>query len=146
MEHGCFKLSATQSQKKATSHCSLKSSRPIIILLISLVPAPISYSLASRRRRPVGYSFTYPLPPKHWIACKIEYLLPNHTFDNYIIAESLYCTWNSMMVGYVLDKSGTTVLKFISPAKAFKKYSLGQWQDTAICGAVHSRAGCSLHL
>jgi hypothetical protein len=35
---------------------------------ISLVPAPISYSLASRSNRPVGYSFTYPLPPKHWIA------------------------------------------------------------------------------
>jgi hypothetical protein len=55
------------------SYCSLKSSRPIIILLISLVPAPISYSLASRSRRPVAYSFTYPLPPKHCIACNIEY-------------------------------------------------------------------------
>lgn len=51
-----------------------------------------------------------------------------------------------MIVGYVLDESGTRVLKFISPAKAFKKYGLGQWQDTAICGAVHSRASCSLHL
>ena len=33
---------------------SANSSRPISIRLISLVPAPISYSLASRSRRPVG--------------------------------------------------------------------------------------------
>lgn len=52
------------------SHYSLKSERPIIIRLTSLVPAPISYNLASRRRRPVAYSFTYPLPPRHWIACR----------------------------------------------------------------------------
>ena len=32
------------------------SSRPISIRRISEVPAPISYSLASRHRRPVGYS------------------------------------------------------------------------------------------
>ncbi|MEA2881194.1 MAG: hypothetical protein QOH32_413 [Bradyrhizobium sp.] len=30
------------------------SSRPISMRRISLVPAPISYSLASRKRRPVG--------------------------------------------------------------------------------------------
>ena len=35
---------------------SLNNSRPISILLISDVPAPISYSLASRSKRPVGYS------------------------------------------------------------------------------------------
>src|ERR1700674_4137036 len=35
---------------------SLNSSRPISIRLISEVPAPISYSLASRHRRPVAYS------------------------------------------------------------------------------------------
>ena len=35
---------------------SLNSSRPISIRLISDVPAPISYSLASRHRRPVAYS------------------------------------------------------------------------------------------
>ena len=35
---------------------SLKSSRPISIRRISLVPAPISYSLASRSRRPAGNS------------------------------------------------------------------------------------------
>mmetsp|Transcript_7694 Transcript_7694/g.17540 ORF Transcript_7694/g.17540 Transcript_7694/m.17540 type:complete len:266 (-) Transcript_7694:569-1366(-) len=45
---------------------------------ISCVPAPISYSLASRRSRPVGYSFTYPLPPRsctassaHCVACSL---------------------------------------------------------------------------
>lgn len=32
------------------------SSRPISILLISLVPAPIAYNFASRRMRPAGYS------------------------------------------------------------------------------------------
>src|SRR5690606_33082053 len=35
---------------------SANSSRPISMRRISLVPAPISYSLASRHRRPVGYS------------------------------------------------------------------------------------------
>ncbi|KAG1185073.1 hypothetical protein G6F35_014954 [Rhizopus arrhizus] len=35
---------------------SLNSSRPISMRRISLVPAPISYSLASRHRRPTGYS------------------------------------------------------------------------------------------
>lgn len=53
-------------------HYSLKSSRPMIILLISLVPAPISNNLASRTRRPVGYSLTYPFPPRHWMACIIQ--------------------------------------------------------------------------
>ena len=33
---------------------SLNNSRPISMRRISLVPAPISYSLASRSRRPVG--------------------------------------------------------------------------------------------
>jgi hypothetical protein len=42
---------------------SLNSSRPISIRLISEVPAPISYSFASRHRRPVAYSLMYPLPP-----------------------------------------------------------------------------------
>jgi hypothetical protein len=40
-------------------HChavSANNSRPISIRRISPVPAPISYSLASRHRRPVGYS------------------------------------------------------------------------------------------
>src|SRR6187431_1277770 len=36
---------------------SAYSSRPISMRRISLVPAPISYSLASRHRRPTGYSF-----------------------------------------------------------------------------------------
>src|SRR5947207_755023 len=35
---------------------SLNSSRPISIRRISDVPAPISYSLASRQSRPTGYS------------------------------------------------------------------------------------------
>ena len=35
---------------------SAYSSRPISMRRISLVPAPISYSLASRQRRPTGYS------------------------------------------------------------------------------------------
>lgn len=48
----------------------LKSSLPMIILLISLVPAPISNSFASRSSRPVGYSLTYPFPPRHWMACR----------------------------------------------------------------------------
>src|SRR5258705_9324692 len=43
---------------------SAKSSRPISIRLISLVPAPISYSFASRHSLPKGYSLMYPLPPK----------------------------------------------------------------------------------
>ena len=39
------------------SYCvCANNSRPISILRISLVPAPISYSLASRHRRPAGYS------------------------------------------------------------------------------------------
>ncbi len=33
------------------------SSRPISMRRISLVPAPISYSFASRQSRPTGYSF-----------------------------------------------------------------------------------------
>ena len=37
-------------------HVSANSSRPISMRRISLVPAPISYSLASRHRRPSGYS------------------------------------------------------------------------------------------
>ena len=36
--------------------CSLKSSLPISMRLISEVPAPISYSFASLSNRPVGYS------------------------------------------------------------------------------------------
>lgn len=70
-EHYFYRHLQKESQRGSASHCSLKSSRPIIILLISLVPAPISQSLASLRRRPVGYSFTQPFPPKHCIACKI---------------------------------------------------------------------------
>ena len=35
---------------------ALSSSRPISMRRISFVPAPISYSLASRRMRPAGYS------------------------------------------------------------------------------------------
>ena len=35
---------------------SANNSRPISMRRISLVPAPISYSFASRRKRPVGYS------------------------------------------------------------------------------------------
>ena len=42
---------------------SLLNARPMTIRLISLVPAPISYSFASRRRRPTGISFVYPVPP-----------------------------------------------------------------------------------
>ncbi len=45
------------SLSHGSSHfVSLKSSRPISMRRISLVPAPISYSLASRHSRPVGYS------------------------------------------------------------------------------------------
>ncbi len=35
---------------------SPNNSRPISILRISFVPAPMSYNLASRNNRPVGYS------------------------------------------------------------------------------------------
>ena len=42
------------------------SSRPISIRRISLVPAPISISLASRKMRETGLSFMKPVPP---IAC-----------------------------------------------------------------------------
>ena len=38
-------------------------SRPTSIRLISLVPAPISISLASRKIRPTGLSDRYPAPP-----------------------------------------------------------------------------------
>lgn len=41
----------------------LLNALPSTILLTSLVPAPISYSLASLRNLPVGYSFMYPFPP-----------------------------------------------------------------------------------
>src|SRR5690625_2789288 len=44
------------------------SSRPISMRRISLVPAPMSYSLASRKRRPVGYSLIWPVPPRACIA------------------------------------------------------------------------------
>jgi len=36
--------------------------------LTSLVPPPISNSLASRKSLPTGYSLIYPLPPKSWMA------------------------------------------------------------------------------
>lgn len=62
-------LSSSPPGTVFSHHSSLKSARPMIILRISLVPAPISNSLASLRRRPVGYSLTYPLPPRHCIAC-----------------------------------------------------------------------------
>ena len=52
----------------------LFNSRPISHLLISFVPAPISYNLASLKNLPVGYSFMYPLPPKHYIASKATYV------------------------------------------------------------------------
>ena len=42
---------------------SLLNTLPITILLISLVPAPISYSFASLSNLPAGISFTYPFPP-----------------------------------------------------------------------------------
>ena len=48
-EEGC------QSCRRPAPH-SLTSSRPMRKRRISLVPAPISYSLASRSSRPVGYS------------------------------------------------------------------------------------------
>lgn len=75
----------------------------MIILLISLVPAPISYSLASRRRRPVAYSFTYPLPPKHCMACKVQNdinaISPNMYMFFRISTISITCrsaVWNSL--------------------------------------------------
>lgn len=43
---------ATQAAPAAAA--ALTSSRPISIRRISLVPAPISYSFASRSNRPVG--------------------------------------------------------------------------------------------
>ena len=56
-------------QRRRHGHfVSLNSSRPISIRRISDVPAPISYSFASRHSRPVGYSLMYPLPPSAWIA------------------------------------------------------------------------------
>ena len=42
------------------------SSRPISMRRISLVPAPISISFASRKMRATGVSFMKPMPP---IAC-----------------------------------------------------------------------------
>src|SRR6185312_1503672 len=52
----------------STYAVSLNSSRPISMRRISDVPAPISYSFASRHRRPVGNSLMYPLAPRHCIA------------------------------------------------------------------------------
>jgi hypothetical protein len=52
-----FENSVTTTLENATRlhHAVLSnSSRPISMRRISLVPAPISYSLASRSRRPVG--------------------------------------------------------------------------------------------
>lgn len=43
---------------------------PINHLLISLVPAPISYNLASLIILATGYSLIYPFPPKAYIASK----------------------------------------------------------------------------
>ena len=56
-------LSSGSDQAPCQGLLSLKSSRPMSMRRISEVPAPISYSFASRSNRPVGYSFTYPLPP-----------------------------------------------------------------------------------
>lgn len=76
----CYHLLQCRKKRLATYlYGSLKSSRPITILLISLVPAPISYSFASLRKRPVAYSFMYPFPPRHCIACNIKPNLLNIT-------------------------------------------------------------------
>ena len=43
------------------------------------MPAPISYSFASRSSRPVGYSLMYPFPPKICTAQHMsETCLPSH--------------------------------------------------------------------
>lgn len=42
---------------------SLLKALPMTILLISLVPAPISYSFASLNNLPAETSFMYPIPP-----------------------------------------------------------------------------------
>jgi hypothetical protein len=55
---------------------SAKCSRPISMRRISLVPTPISYSLASRHGRPVGWSLMWPLPPRIWIAWPGQLQLP----------------------------------------------------------------------
>ena len=49
-------LHAGESIARSDAQVALNSSRPINIRRISLVPAPISYSFASRTRRPVGKS------------------------------------------------------------------------------------------
>ena len=45
----------------------------MIIVLISLVPASISYSFAYRSSRPVTYSFMYLLPAKQCMVSKFEH-------------------------------------------------------------------------
>ena len=47
---------AALRQPPGAQECPANSSRPISIRRISLVPAPMAYSLASRRMRPVGNS------------------------------------------------------------------------------------------
>ena len=49
-------------------HSAAISSRPISMRRISLVPAPISISLASRKRRDTGESVRKPAPPMAWTA------------------------------------------------------------------------------
>jgi hypothetical protein len=49
-------LMVYSSRVQAPPPVARNSSRPISMRRISLVPAPISYSLASRSSRPVGYS------------------------------------------------------------------------------------------
>lgn len=56
--HALYPVMTLQGPR-SPNHCpSRNRARPMTSRLISLVPAPISYSLASRSRRPVGYSLT----------------------------------------------------------------------------------------
>ena len=54
----CFRAPVDRASDRRHHAVSRNNSRPISMRRISLVPAPISYSLASRSSRPVGYSLT----------------------------------------------------------------------------------------
>ncbi|MNS76169.1 hypothetical protein D3C72_1097080 [compost metagenome] len=59
VRHVCARINGSSPSRSSRARAylvSANSSRPISMRRISLVPAPISYSLASRHRRPAGYS------------------------------------------------------------------------------------------
>jgi hypothetical protein len=84
-------LGATPKVKRCTSvktvvkgvhRVWLNNSRPINYRRISNVPAPISYNIASRNRRPAGDSFMYPIPPRRWMICSANPLACSAAYKN----------------------------------------------------------------